>query len=58
MKDKKAHYLGWLVRLYCPSLYGCPVYDRNGRFIPYKISVPKVKEITVEDLIGDTKNEN
>ena len=45
LKKKQAYYLGKLVRLYCPGLYSKPVYDKEGRFIPYKIIIPKIGNI-------------
>ena len=48
--DKKARYLDELTRFYCPSLYGKPVYDKDGNFIRYKIIIPKLKPISAEEL--------
>lgn len=52
--DKNARYLGELIRFYCPSLYGKPVYDKKGKFIRYKIIVPKVSLISAKELTRDT----
>ncbi|KKN73816.1 hypothetical protein LCGC14_0396180 [marine sediment metagenome] len=49
-RDKKARYWGELVREICPDLYGKPVYDKDGNFIPYKMVVPKIARLTVKDL--------
>jgi len=46
-------YWGELTLYHCPGLYGQPIYYTDGAKIPYDIVIPKVKEISVEELIGD-----
>ncbi len=53
-EKRNARYWGSLIRDVCPSLYGKPIYDKKGNFIPYRIIVPKVALIEPKELVGES----
>ena len=38
------------IGLYCPGLYGKPVYYTDGTKISYEIAIPKLKPLKLEVL--------
>ena len=53
---KQEYYLGELVRFYCPSLYGEPVYGKDREFISYIITRPKIGYVKGEEIVGGLAN--